>query len=66
MAHRVVLMLTVWIALWMGVGAAVGYFLFKTTMTGAVDGFVFALLTTFLWPWILPPSVDDWMDGHRA
>jgi hypothetical protein len=27
-----------------------------------VDGFVFALLATFSWPWVLPSIIDDWMD----
>ena len=66
MGYRVVMFLTCWIALWMGSGAAVG-FLFGTSATGAVWGFVAAVLSTFLWPWIVPEIFDDWMDGlaHR-
>jgi hypothetical protein len=66
MAHRVVLLLTLWIALWMGAGAVVGHLLFYTFWTGVVDGFVFAVLTTFLWPWIMPEAIDNWIDGVKA
>jgi hypothetical protein len=30
--------------------------------SGAIGGFVFALLTTFAWPWILPDFVWNWLD----
>ena len=66
MAYRVVLFLTLWIALWVGAGAGMGYLLFKTGWTGAVDGFFFALLTTFLWPFMLPKSIDNWIDDIKA
>ena len=63
MAYRVVLFLTCWLALWTGAGAGVGYLLFGTLGTGTVSGFVVAVLSTFLWPWIIPQSIDNWMDG---
>lgn len=63
MGHRIVLFLTVWIAVQTGIGAALGYYLLGTPGTGAVSGFVAAVLTTFLWPWILPEPIDRWMDG---
>jgi hypothetical protein len=65
MGNRVVLFLTFWLAVWIGVGAAIGA-LFGTPGTGAVDGFVFAIVTTFLWPWIMPSALDQWMDGGGA
>jgi len=34
--------------------------------TGAVCGFLFAVLSTFLWPWIVPDLIDNWMDGMTA
>ena len=27
-------------------------------------GFIVAVLTTFLWPWIVPEPLDNWMDGR--
>ena len=62
MGHRVVVFLTVWIALEMGAGAGVGS-MFGAPGTGAVWGFVAAVLTTFLWPWIVPEPIDNWLDG---
>jgi hypothetical protein len=62
MGYRVVLFLTCWIALGTGAGALVGSLL-GMVGTGAVCGFVAALLATFLWPWIVPESLDNWMDG---
>jgi hypothetical protein len=62
MGYRVVLFLTFWIALWMGVGAAVGE-IFLTPGTGAVWGFVAGVASTFLWPWVVPEPIDNWMDG---
>jgi hypothetical protein len=50
----------------MGAGALVGQFLFYTFWTGVVNGFVFAVVTTLLWPWILPPFIDRWVDGVKA
>ena len=67
MAYRVVVFLTCWIALWTGAGAAVGKML-GTPGTGAVIGFGVAVASTFLWPWIIPEPIDNWMDGlakHR-
>lgn len=66
MADRVVILLTLWLAFWMGVGAGVGHLFFFTLWTGVANGFVFAVLSTFLWPWILPQAIDDWMDGVKA
>lgn len=62
MGNRVVLFLTFWLALWIGVGTGIGS-LFGTPGTGTVHGFIFAVVTTFLWPWVVPRSLDHWMDG---
>ena len=65
MQYRVVFFLTCWLALWMVTGMAVGS-VFKMPMTGIIVGFVGALFSTFLWPWIVPEFLDDWMDGQTA
>ena len=54
-----------WFALWIGLGDAVGH-LFRTPGTGMVTGFMVALATVLLWPWVLPRSLDDWMHDPRA
>jgi hypothetical protein len=64
MGYRVVLFLTCWLALWVGVGAGVGE-IFLTPGTGAVWGFVTGVVSTFLWPWIIPRPVDEWLDGLK-
>ncbi len=66
MGNRVVIFLTFWLVLWIGAGAAIGKLLFGCPGTGAVDGFLFAVAATFLWPWIMPRSIDHWMDGSGA
>jgi hypothetical protein len=65
MPYRVTLFLTCWLALWTAIGLGIG-FVFRTPMTGMIDGFIFAVLSTFLWPWIVPNFLDDWMDGQTA
>ncbi len=66
MAHRTVIFLTFWLALWMGVGAVIGHLFFYTLWTGVANGLVFGVATTLLWPWILPRALDDWLDGHAT
>jgi hypothetical protein len=39
--------------------------LFGTIGTGEVLGFIAAVLTTFLWPWIVPERINNWMDGQN-
>lgn len=63
MAYRVVLFLTLWLALFAGIGVFAGSF-FGTLGTGGISGFIFGVAATLLWPWILPRMVDDWMDGN--
>jgi hypothetical protein len=51
---------------WMCIGTAVASFAFGTPWTGTVNGFLFAVLATFAWPWIMPKLIDDWMDDSYA
>jgi hypothetical protein len=62
-AYRVVLFLTLWLAVWAGAGVYVGS-LFGTLGTGGVTGFLLGVATTLLWPWLLPRMVDNWMDDN--
>jgi hypothetical protein len=43
---RVVVLFTCWLIFWMGIGTAIGA-MWGSPKTGAVDGFVFALLAIF-------------------
>jgi hypothetical protein len=58
---RVALVGVCWFAFWTVVGVIAGRLL-ETPGFGGIYGFVFALLTTFLWPWVLPSALQDWMD----
>jgi hypothetical protein len=59
---RVALVAICWFAFWTIVGTITGRLL-EIPGTFTVVGFVFALLTVFVWPWILPESLERWMDG---
>jgi hypothetical protein len=62
---RVALVGLLWFILWIGAGDAIGH-LFRIPGTGMVLGFIVAFLTVFLWPWLMPRSIDDWMHDPRA
>lgn len=62
---RVAIVGMLWFVFWIGAGDAVGH-LFQTPKTGMVFGFVLAICTVVLWPWVLPQSLDDWMHDPRA
>jgi hypothetical protein len=61
---QVAIIFTGWLVFWMAIGAAVGVFGFGLVWAGTVNGFVFAVLATFAWPWIMPKFIDDWMDEN--
>lgn len=54
-----------WSAVWGGIGYLAGW-LFEFQGTGLVFGIIFALITVFLWPWVLPEFIDDWMSDPGA
>ena len=53
------------IVLGIGIGIAVGSAVGGPT-TGAVNGFFFALLALSAWPWIMPESIENWMNDYYA
>jgi len=61
MADRVAIVAFCWFVLGIGVGIAVGSTVGGPT-TGAVNGFFFALLALSAWPWIMPESIESWMN----
>jgi hypothetical protein len=60
---RVALVAWVWFLGWIAIGDGAGRLL-GMPGTGMVLGFIVALLTIFVWPWLLPRFIDDWM--HRG
>ena len=58
---RVALLAFIWFVFWTTVGVIIGRWL-ETPGFWTVGGFVFALLTVLIWPYILPNRLLDWMD----
>jgi hypothetical protein len=58
---RVAFVAICWFVFWTGVGSIVGRML-DVPGTITVSGFIFALVTVFAWPWILPEALNRWMD----
>jgi hypothetical protein len=65
---RVALVAACWFLFWMIAGSTVGYLAGGAhggKVNGAYYGFFngafVATLTAFLWPWIMPKRIDDWM-----
>jgi hypothetical protein len=62
---RVAVIAWVWFIFWTAVGDAIGHWM-NMPGTGMVFGFLFAMCSIFLWPWVLPRFVDDWMHDPTA
>jgi hypothetical protein len=62
--NRTVLVTFCWFVVWTSVGGAVGKLLEIEGggVSGSIYGCLFALMTTFAWPWILPDFIWNWMD----
>jgi len=65
---RVFLIGAIWFAFWMGLCAGIGALrappngVFEAVYSGVFNGAWLALITSFLWPWIMPRKVDKWID----
>ena len=62
---RIFLVAGLWFLFWMSVGlfisvAAKGI---DGLTAGLMNGAWIATLTSFAWPWIMPESINRWMDG---
>jgi hypothetical protein len=62
-----------WFVFWMAAGAALGGWTAPkpdvvTTgiYYGIFNGAIFAVLTSFAWPWIMPKFIDRWMSRGEA
>jgi hypothetical protein len=58
---RVAFVTICWFVFWTCVGLVLGRVL-DVPGTFTVGGFIFALLTVFAWPWVLPERLNNWMD----
>jgi hypothetical protein len=63
---RVAIVAWCWFIAWVTAGYAVGSLAFNTPWTGALVGFIAALLSTFAWPWAMPERINRWMDDPVA
>ena len=63
---RVALVAVLWFAGWIAGSSELCKVLLNDPGTGAIWGFILALLTVFAWPWVLPPSVEHWMHDPQA
>lgn len=57
---RVAFIACLWFVGWTTTGIELGK-LIGMPGTGAVWGFIFALVTVFAWPWVLPDFLDRWI-----
>jgi hypothetical protein len=60
---RVAFVAFLWFAGWIAGGTELAKFALNAPLSGGIWGFVLALLTVFLWPWVMPRGVEDWMHG---
>jgi hypothetical protein len=62
---RVFLVAGLWFLFWMSAGlfVAVAVKGIDGLSAGLMNGAWIATLTSFAWPWIMPESVNRWMDG---
>jgi hypothetical protein len=58
---RVAFVAIFWFVFWTAAGVVAGRIL-DIPGTFTVAGFVFALVSMFAWPWILPEALNRWMD----
>jgi hypothetical protein len=62
---RVLLVAGLWFAFWMSLGLTIGVLSkgMDGMISGAMNGAYFATLLSFAWPWLMPESINRWMDG---
>ncbi len=63
---RVAIVAWGWFVGFVALGYATGNLLFATPWTGGLVGFLFALVGSLMWPFVLPDRVNDWMDDRPA
>jgi hypothetical protein len=60
---RVALVACLWFVGWIVAGSEISSLAFGAPLSGVIWGFILALLTVFLWPWVMPRTLEDWMHG---
>jgi hypothetical protein len=63
---RVAIVALLWFVGWTAATSEFSKLLFNDPGTGAVLGFVLALITVFTWPWVLPRFLEHWMHDPHA
>ena len=63
---RVALVACLWFLGWIIAGSELANLAFSAPLSGSIWGFILALLTVFLWPWVMPRAVDDWMHSSPS
>jgi hypothetical protein len=63
---RVAIVAVLWFAGWITIGVELSKLVFNAPGSGAVWGFVLALITVFTWPWVLPRPLEHWMHDPHA
>ena len=61
MPDRVAFVALCWFVLGTTIGIAVGGTMFGDSTSGAVYGFFLAFAACFVWPWIMPDFIENWM-----
>jgi hypothetical protein len=75
--QRVAVVAGCWLVFWISVGAIAGGLNGSVTagvggahggigtgaLFGAMCGVFLAVLASFAWPWIMPKTIDNWMNG---
>jgi hypothetical protein len=62
---RIALVALCWFLFWTGLGVVTGKLL-GMPGTATLLGFLFALFSTFAWPWIMPEAISNWMNHGWA
>jgi hypothetical protein len=60
---RVAVVAWLWFATWIIAASQLSGLVFNAPGSGVIWGFILALLTVFLWPWVMPRALEDWMHG---
>jgi hypothetical protein len=63
--RRIFLVVACWFGFWISIGIMLGLLSkgLDGLFSGAMNGAWIATLTSFAWPWIMPESLSQWMDG---
>jgi hypothetical protein len=66
--RRIFVVVGAWFTIWISIGTTFGVLSkgLDGLFAGAMNGAWIATLTSFAWPWIMPQTIRNWMDGKSA